>query len=53
MALLTASDFLGFSDTFAIPAGEDVLAVFKGSVDLELSTGITQRVFDSFCTALS
>ena len=47
MALLSASDFTGYSDSFAVPAGfNDVY--LAGSVDLILSTGITQQVFDSF-----
>ena len=51
MALLNASDFTGYSDSFAIPAkSSDV--IFTGSVDLILSTGITQQVFDTLSTAL-
>ena len=51
MALLSASDFTGFSDSYAIPAkSSDV--IFSGSVDLILSTGITQQVFDTLSTAL-
>ena len=51
MALLSASDFTGYSDSFAAPAGFGN-AVFAGSVDLILSTGITQPVFDSLSPAL-
>ena len=51
MALFSASDFTGFTSTFAVPSGiTDVL--FAGSVDLILSTGITQQVFDTLSTAL-
>ena len=49
MALLSASDFTGSSDSYAVPAGSrDV--IFIGSVDL--STGITQQVFRTLSTAL-
>ena len=51
MALLSASDFNGYSDSFASPAGFDD-PIFAGSVDLILSTGITQQVFDSLSSAL-
>ena len=47
MALLNASDFTGYSDTFAVPSGSSDV-IFSGSVDLILSTGITQQVFDRF-----
>ena len=51
MALLNASDFTGYWASYAIPSGsEDV--IFSGSVDLILSTGITQQVFDSLSSAL-
>ena len=51
MALFSASDFTGYTSTFAVPRGiSDVL--FAGSVDLILSTGITQQVFDTLSTAL-
>ena len=51
MALFSASGFTGFSDSYAIPAyPSDV--IFSGSVDLILSTGITQQVFDTLSTAL-
>ena len=51
MALFSASDFTGFTSTFAVPSGiSDVL--FAGSVDLILSTGVTQQVFDTLSTAL-
>ena len=51
MALFSASDFTGYTSTFAVPSGvSDVL--FVGSVDLTLSTGITQQVFDILSTAL-
>ena len=51
MALLSASDFTGYSDSFAAPAGFND-PIFAGSVDLILSTGITQQVFDSLSTGL-
>ena len=51
MALLSASDFTGYSDTYAIPASSTDV-IFSGSVDLILSTGITQQVFDTLSTAL-
>ena len=51
MALLSASDFTGYSDSFAAPAGFND-PIFAGSVDLILSTGITQQVFDSLSSAL-
>ena len=51
MALLNASDFTGFSDNYAIPSGvSDSISI--ASVDIILSTGITQQVFDSLSTAL-
>ena len=51
MALLSASDFTGYSDSYAIPANSSDV-IFSGSVDLILSTGITQQVFDTLSTAL-
>ena len=36
---------------FAIPSGSSDV-IFTGSVDLILSTGITQQVFDTLSTAL-
>ena len=50
MALLSASDFTGYSDSFASPAGFDD-PIFAGSVDLILSTGITQQVCYSLSSA--
>ena len=51
MALYQASDFTGSSDSYATPSGStDVM--FAGSVDIILSTGITQQVFDPLSTAL-
>ena len=51
MALLSASGFTGYSATFAVLSGvTDNL--FTGNVDIILSTGITQQVFDSLSTAL-
>ena len=46
MALYQASDFTGFSDSYAVLAGSSDV-IFTGSVDLILSTGITQQVFDT------
>ena len=43
--------FTGFSDSYAVPAGV-AEPLFSGSVDLILSTGITQQVFDTLSTAL-
>ena len=51
MAPLNASDFTGCSDSYAAPAGFND-TIFAGSVDLILSTGITQQVFDSLSSAL-
>ena len=51
MALLNASDFTGYSDSYAAPAGFND-PIFARSVDLILSTGITQQVFDSLSSAL-
>ena len=51
MVLLNASDFTGYSDSFAAPVGFND-PIFAGSVDLSLSTGITQQVFDSLSSAL-
>ena len=51
MALLNASDFTGHSGSYAAPAGFND-PIFAGSVDLILSTGITQQVFDSLSSAL-
>ena len=51
MALLSASDFIVYSDSFAAPAGFND-PIFAGSVDLILSTGITQQVFDTLPSAL-
>ena len=50
MALLSASDFTGYSDSFAAPAGFNG-PIFAGSVDLILSTGLTQQVFDTLSSA--
>ena len=51
MALLNASDFTSYSDSFAAPAGSND-PTFTGSVDLILSTGMAQQVFDSLSPAL-
>ena len=51
MALLNASDFTGFSDSYAVPAGSSDV-IFTGSVNLILPTGITQQVFDTLSTVL-
>ena len=51
MALYSASDFTGFSASYAVPSDvSDVL--FTGSVDIISSTGLTQQVFDSLSTAI-
>ena len=52
MALLNASDFTGFSDSYAVPSGVSY-TIFSGSVDLILSTGIIQQVSDTLSTALN
>ena len=51
MALLSASDFTGYSDSFAAPAGFND-PISSGSADLILSTGITQQVFYSLSSVL-
>ena len=51
MALYQASDFSGFSDSYAVPSSVDQ-PLFSGGVDLILPTGITQQVFDTLSTAL-
>ena len=51
MALLSAGGFTGYSDSFAAPAGFND-PISAGSVDLILSTGITQQVFGSLSSAL-
>ena len=51
MALLSASGFTGYSDSFAAPDGFND-PIFAGSVDTFLSTGITQQVFDSLSSCL-
>ena len=51
MALFQASDFTGFSDSYAVPAGSSGV-IFIGSVDLILPTGIIQQVFGTLSTAL-
>ena len=51
MALYQASDFTGFSDSFAVPAGSsDVISTC--SVDLILPTGTIQQVFGTLPIAL-
>ena len=52
MALYSASDSTGFSDSYAAPAGNSDV-IFTSSVDLILPTGITQQVFDKLSTALT
>ena len=51
MVLYQASDLTGFSDSYAVPAGNSDV-IFTGSVDLILPTGVTQQVFDTLSTAL-
>lgn len=51
MALYQASGFTGFSESYAVPAGSSN-AIFTGSEDLILPTGITQQVFGTLPTAL-
>ena len=45
-----ASDFTGFSDSYAVPAGNSDV-IFTGSVNITLPTGITQQAFDTLSTA--
>ena len=52
MGLYQASDFTGFSDSYAVPAGSSDV-IFTGSVDLILPTGITQQIFDTLSTCCS
>ena len=51
MALFQASDFSGYSATYAVPTGVTE-SFFSGSVDIILSTGIIQQVFDALSTAI-
>ena len=51
MALLSASDFSGYNDSYAVPSGSGDV-IFSGSVDLILSACITQQVFGSLASAL-
>ena len=51
MAPLSASDFTGYSDSYAVPNGSSDV-IFSGSVGLILPTGITQQVFGTLSTAL-
>ena len=50
MALLTHNDFDGFSGSYIFPVGVDLGIAFTGSVDIILSTGVTQSVFDQVST---
>ena len=56
MELLTHSDFNGFSATVALPSDNInpvfLETIFTGSVDIILSTGVTQSVFDQTSTAI-
>ena len=51
MAPLNASGFNGYIDYYAIPGGVSD-PIFRGSVDIILSTSITQQAFDTLSTAL-
>ena len=51
MALLSASGFTGYSAAYAVPS-DAVDGLFTGSVELILSTGVTQQVFDSLSSAI-
>ena len=46
MTRLNASDFTGYSATYAVTTGVTE-SLFGGSVYMILSTGITQQVFDA------
>ena len=50
MGPYSASDFTGFRDSYAVPAGSSDV-IFTGSVDIILPTGTTQQVFDTLSTA--
>ena len=50
MALLNSSDFNGYNDSYAVPAGSSD-AIFSGSVDIISSTGTTQQILDTLSTA--
>ena len=50
MALLQSWDFDIYAAAWAVPV-QDGIQVFTGSVDILLSTGITQLVFDRASTA--
>ena len=52
MALYPGSDFTGFSDSYANPSDSPDV-IFTGSVDLILSTGTTQQVFETLPAALN
>ena len=51
MALYVASDFSGYSSTWAVPSGESD-PLYTGATTLILSTGVTQTVHDALSTAL-
>ena len=51
MALLQSSGFEFYVAAWSVPV-QDGIQVFTGSVDLVLSTGVTQLVFDRVSTAL-
>ena len=51
MALLSASDFTGYSYSYGVPAGFND-PIFAGSVDQILSTGITQQVLYTLSSVL-
>ena len=51
MALLQSSGFEFYVAAWSVPV-QDGIQVFTGSVDLVLSTGVTQLVFDGVSTAL-
>ena len=52
MALYPGSDFTGFSDSYANPSDSPDV-IFTGSVDLILSTGTNQQVFETLPAALN
>ena len=51
MALLNSSGSNGYYDSYAVPSGSSDV-IFSGSVDIILSTGITQQAFHTSSTAL-
>jgi hypothetical protein len=51
MAILSNTDFSGFTSVYAVPVDENA-TLYTGSVDIILSTGVTTQVFDALSTAI-